>query len=210
MTALTLVRHGQSRWNVEGRIQGQTDVPLSALGEQQAEAVGARLAGTRVDAVYASPLRRAFDTAGAIARHHRVDVRIVAALTEIHHGEWQGLTEAEIAEADGDRLRLWNLLPGRVQMPGGERLFDVRQRALQAAREIVAAHAHGAVVVVTHDVVVRVIVAEILGLDYDHLARLVVNNTGLTVIEYDGGAGRILTLNDTAHLTHLRDGQTVE
>ncbi len=201
-TRLVLIRHGQSQWNLEGRIQGQTDVPLSELGERQAEAVSKRLASEKIGALYASPLRRALHTAEVIDRHHGLGVRIEPVLTEIDHGLWQGRTEAEIEATDGERLRQWQLVPGRVQMPDGERLYDVRRRALGAIRAIAASHQGRTIVIVSHELVIKIILAEVLGMDYDHLGRLVVANTSLSIVESEGDPrlGQVLVLNDTAHL----------
>jgi len=203
---ILLIRHGQSRWNREGRLQGQLDVPLSAQGERQAEAVARRLGGVALAAVYTSPLRRALATADAIARPHGLPVRIIPELTEIDHGDWEGRTLAEIAASDRERLALWTSLPGRVRMPGGERLFDVRQRSLAAVAALAARHAGQVAAVVSHEVVIKVVVAEALGLDYDHLPRVQIDNAALTTVEYDGGRARLLTLNDTAHLAGSEDG----
>ncbi|MDQ7844346.1 MAG: histidine phosphatase family protein [Armatimonadota bacterium] len=200
---LLLIRHGQSRWNAEGRLQGQLDVPLSALGERQAEALARRLGDLALAAVYASPLRRALATAEAIARPHGLPVRTVPEFIEIDHGAWQGRSLAEVAASDRDRLRLWTSVPGRVRMPGGERLFDVRQRALAAVAALAARHVGQIAAAVSHEVVIKVVVAEALGLDYDHLGRMQIDNAALTTVEYEGGRARLLTLNDTAHLADL-------
>lgn len=203
MTRVVLVRHGQSSWNAAGRIQGQLDSPLSALGRRQAGAVADRLAGVGLAAVYSSPLRRAQETAVAVAQRHGLPVTAVTDLTEIDHGRWQGLTEAEIAAQDRERLHLWNLVPGRVRMPDGERLYDVRRRAQREVRMLVASHADQAIAVVSHDIVVKVLVADVLGMDYDHLGRLVVDNGSISIAEYANGCGRVTVLNDTAHLAAL-------
>lgn len=204
-TRLLLIRHGESRWNVEGRIQGQLDVPLSGRGERQAEAIARRLREVPVAAIYASPLRRAQATAEAIAGVHGLPLRTVPQLTEIDHGDWQGRTVAEIAAADRDRFGLWSRLPGRVRMPNGERLFDVRQRVLAALGTMAGSHEGHTIAVVSHEVVIKVIVAETVGLDYDHLSRIEIDNAGLTVIAYAGGEEHLLTLNDTAHLAGLEE-----
>ena len=201
-TRLLMVRHGQSQWNLEGRIQGQTDVPLSELGVRQAEAVGNRLATEVIGAVYASPLRRAMHTAEVIDRHHGLGIRIEPVLTEIDHGLWQGRTEAEIEETDGERLRQWQLVPGRVQMPDGERLYDVRRRALGTIRTIAASHPGRSIVIVSHELVIKIVLAEVLGMDYDHLGRFAIANTSLSIVECDGDPrlGQVLVMNETSHL----------
>lgn len=199
-TRILLIRHGQSRWNVDRRVQGQTDVPLTPLGQAQAAALARRLASLPLAAVYSSPLRRARETAEAVARPHGLPVVTLAGLVEIDHGRWQGLTWAEVAARDSERYALWQRLPGRVVMPGGERLFDVRTRALEAVRGVVAAHPGATAALVSHEVVLRVLLGEALGMDYDHLGRLVLDNGGISVVEYGAGPPVVVTVNDTAHL----------
>ena len=95
---LYCVRHGESTHNAEGRIQGQADIPLSDFGRRQSEAVAEALAALAIDAVYASPLRRALETAEIIARRVQLDVRTDARLMEIHAGIFQNRMRAEIQE----------------------------------------------------------------------------------------------------------------
>jgi phosphoserine phosphatase len=197
---LLLVRHGQSSWNREGRIQGQTDVPLSDEGRRQAEAAARRLRSTTLAGIYSSPLCRAHDTAMAIAQPHALAVTSIPDLAEIQHGMWEGLTLTEIAAKDGERLRQWNETPGRVRMPSGEALRDVRQRSLSAVRVLATRHGGDVICVVSHEIVIKVIVAEVLGMDYDHLMRFAIDNCAVTTVDYDGRVGQVVTLNDMTHL----------
>jgi probable phosphoglycerate mutase len=156
-TEVLVVRHGQSTWNASGRWQGQADPPLSELGARQAAQAGARLRlglgadRAPVDAVWASDLARARDTAGiigaALGLHARVDER----LRERHAGPWQGMTRAQIEEQ-------WpgHLATGR-RPEGYEPDDEVLARALAALGEIAIAHAAEHVVVVTHGGIVRTI-----------------------------------------------------
>ena len=139
---LVLVRHGESTWIVEGRFQGRGDPPLSALGERQAELVAARLArrddpvplpvpvGPPV-AIWHSPLRRAAQTAAAIAAAQPQGVELVANddLTELAQGEWEGRTRDEIMTNWGDELEAWRRSPVTSHAPGGESLADAAVRA---------------------------------------------------------------------------------
>ena len=117
---LVVVRHGQTDWNVEERYQGQLDLPLNAVGRTQAEALKRRLAGTQFDTAYSSPLRRAFETAQIIAG----ELPLIAdtRLSEIHHGDWQGKTKADIEERWLLHLTSHTGRPGpRYPSPGGLR-----------------------------------------------------------------------------------------
>ncbi|MDU0826177.1 MAG: histidine phosphatase family protein, partial [Negativicoccus succinicivorans] len=104
MLRLLLARHGETKWNLEGRYQGQVDTELSELGQTQGEKLGESLRAVPIDAVLASPLRRARETAEYCAKWHGLPVVADADLTEIAHGAWEGKLVAEVAHADGDRL----------------------------------------------------------------------------------------------------------
>ena len=200
VTRLLIIRHGQSLWNEAGRIQGQQDIALSALGLRQAEALGNRLRAAHLDAIYASPLLRARQTAAAIAGPHGMDVRLEPDLAEIHHGMWEGMTEADVATQFGDLLDLWRTRPSQVQMPGGEHFVDCQARGLAAVERIAAAHPAQTVAVVTHDVVVKAVIAHVLGLDADHITRFNVDNTGVSVVTYGPDGAVVQCVNDTGRL----------
>lgn len=142
MTTVLLVRHGETDWNRDRRLQGQTDVPLNDAGRAQAAALARELAGTEVDAVYSSDLARSLETARAIAEPHGLEVVTRAALRERHFGSWEGLTDEEI------RARF----PEAATGPWGdaETHEQLTERVLAALHEIAASHPGGVVVVVTH------------------------------------------------------------
>ncbi|MFN8472439.1 MAG: histidine phosphatase family protein [Anaerolineae bacterium] len=202
-TRLLVIRHGQSLWNQAGIIQGQQDIALSEMGERQAAAIGGRLRTAPLAAVYASPLCRALQTAVAVAEPHGLVPHTDPDLAEIHHGEWEGLTEADVARSYGELLELWLTRPAQVQMPEGEHYADVRERGLRAIERIVAAHPGQMVAVVTHDVIVRVVIANALSLPDDHVTRFMVNNAALNVIEYGPNGPMVLCVNDTSHLENV-------
>lgn len=149
MTRLALVRHGQTDWNIERRIQGSSDIPLNDTGRTQAAATGAVLADERWDAVYSSPLGRAMETARIIARSLGADEpRPVAGLEERSYGEAEGMTgEAILAR-----------YPEGTPVPGRESRASVVVRALAALRRLGKAHPGGALVVVTHGAVISSLV----------------------------------------------------
>ena len=127
---ILLARHGETPWNAEGRYQGQIDIPLSPIGEAQAQALGARLASVDITRAVASPLSRAQRTAQLALGSDRAAMLLTEPdLQEIAHGEWEGLLASEINEKDPSRLRAWREEPDTVLMPGGESLRLVLDRS---------------------------------------------------------------------------------
>ncbi|MCR4400303.1 MAG: histidine phosphatase family protein, partial [Syntrophomonadaceae bacterium] len=121
-----LVRHGETHWNRERRYQGWTDIGLNERGWLQAAALARRLRPLRLAAVYASGLRRAVETARAIAEPRRLQVQTMACFREMRFGDWEGLTAEEIQERFGAATyALWLQDPSRVTIPGGETLGEL-------------------------------------------------------------------------------------
>jgi alpha-ribazole phosphatase len=201
MLKLYLVRHGESAWNVKHLYTGQTDVPLSQLGEIQAARVAGKLSGLSFDAVYASPLKRAHDTAKPIAAALEMPLRLDARLAEIHHGAWEGNPAAVIREQYADEYLAWRTQPHRVQMPDGESLEDVSNRVQEFLQEVLAEHSDGSVLIVSHDAVLRVIVLQTLLMGLEFFWRWRFDNASLSVVERMGdGHFRLALLNEVHHL----------
>lgn len=202
---LILVRHGESEWNRIGRYQGQEDAPLSELGLRQAEALASRLASEKLDAVYSSPLQRARRTAEAIGRFHTgITIQEDGALLEIHHGAWQGLYAADVRERYADMLEEWRTFPTRCQMPGGESFSNILKRTLNFRERVCQQHnADATVVVSTHDVVVKILIADALGMHMDRINRLWITNASISVVEYTDDLPFLVSLSEACHLGHL-------
>ena len=200
-TRFILVRHGQTAWNRVERFRGRADVPLNETGLAQAAATGQRIAAAwQPSAVYASPLSRAVATAQAIAAHFALPVTPLDGLVDIHYGDWQGLTPEEARARWPDLVKAWYTAPATVQIPGGESLAGLRERALAAIRELTARHADQTVVLVSHTVVNRVILLAILGLGNDRFWRLRQDNCAINVFDAEGGDFTLVSINDTCHL----------
>ena len=129
MTEIILARHGETEWNVEEVFRGQIDVELNQNGLKQAELLAESLSGVKIEAVYSSPLKRAAKTAEAIARRHKLKVEIAPDLTDCHFGRWQGLHLREVRDKYKKLYDQWAESPQLVQMPEGENLGEVRERA---------------------------------------------------------------------------------
>ena len=211
MTRIVLVRHGQTAWNREVRFRGQADVELDEFGLQQAQATGRYLV-TRwpVVAVYASPLRRATQTAEAIARAHGLTAHPLEGLLDINFGEWQGLSPDEVAQRYPALYRAWWEAPHTVHFPGGERLDDVRNRIVAALSDVVARHPEQAVALVSHTVANRVLLCAVLGWGNDRFWRLRQETCAVNVFDAeDDGTFTIVLLNDTCHLQGLSESERI-
>jgi broad specificity phosphatase PhoE len=228
---LLLARHGQSLWNEVRKFQGGTDVELSALGRRQAEALGRAVRGRRLAAAYVSPMQCAYETATIALEGTCVPLVPVDELRELSLGEWEGCTVDEVSAREGDPYRRWVRAPLDCPPPGAEALPEVCGRVLRAIDRIVAARSmdwgprdgpqtprrsgrpggaeapldsarDGEVLIVAHGGVISVYLCHLLGCSFNTLWRLRVDNCSLTTVE----PPRIVTLNDTTHLSFQRAG----
>ena len=201
---ILLARHGETPWNAEGRYQGQIDIPLSPVGEGQANALGQRLKDVRIDRAVASPLSRAQLTARLALGDARADMlQSDADLQEIAHGEWEGLLASEIQQKDPARLLAWREEPENVLMPGGESLRQVLDRSWRGlARATEGLGEDDTLLVVAHDAVNRVLLCRILGLPIARLWTFRQAPTTLNLLEGPSVEQlEVVRLNDCAHHT---------
>ncbi|MHB8687866.1 MAG: histidine phosphatase family protein [Candidatus Dormibacteraceae bacterium] len=195
-----LVRHGQSTWNREHRIQGQLDPPLSAEGRTQAELLGRRLAGRRVAGFYSSDLKRAWETAQAIGAAIGQDPEPVPGVREIYLGEWEGLRTDEIAQRFPEAWARWSEEPDWDLVPGGEGAAPFEARVVTALDAILERHPHRDVLVVTHGGVIQVALHRVVDRPSHGLFPFKIQNASISVIEKRDGRMIIDGSNDVAHL----------
>lgn len=183
MQRLILWRHGRTPWNAEHRFQGQTDVPLDAVGLAQAERAAELLATMNPHAIVASDLSRAAVTAEALARRTGLAVEVDPDLRETFAGEWQGLTRAEIVDRYGDALVQW-AAGADVRPGGGETRLEVAARTVGALeRALTRVPDDGVLVAVTHGGAARAAIGALLGLPPEHWAALgVLTNCAWSVL----------------------------
>ena len=200
-TRILLVRHGATVSSGEDSFNGETDIPLSELGRDEARALGRRLAEERIDAFYSSPLSRAMETARLVAAPHGKEVVPLPDLREVSHGRWEGRLRAEVEELYPEEYRRWEADPFSFAPSGGETGLAVTARAVPAVLGIVAAHAGQRVLVVSHKATIRLLLASLLGLDpRRYRDRLDCSPAGLSVLEFREAAGaRLALFNDTSH-----------
>lgn len=199
-TTLLLVRHAQTASNTKGRYMGWIDEDLSEKGVWQADQLSQRLSQWPISAIFSSPLNRALRTAEIVASPHDLTIQKLDGLGEIRIGAWEGKLAEEIAQKFPELWRAWRTDPSDIQMPGGESLVQVKERATSALETIMRDNQGQQVLAVTHDAIVRLLVAYCLQVSTSIYRRLEVTNTSLTVIQRTGDRYRLRLLNDTGHL----------
>jgi broad specificity phosphatase PhoE len=205
-----LIRHGESVSNLEGRVQGQEDVELSALGIRQAEAVAAwglqTAASEPIAEVWSSPLRRAFETATRIAAATGLPVRVDEQLRELHAGVFQGHLWADLEARFPEEVARWRSGDATYAIPGGESREQLAARG-RAALESLAARPVGGMIVVAHGGILTAALGSLVGRSHPLLAAAAerpftklpaLANCSVTRIEWPGP--RLVSFNDTSHL----------
>lgn len=203
-TLVLLVRHGQTPTTgkvLPGRAPG---LHLADAGVQQAERAAARIAElSKVDAIYASPLERARETAAPIAAARGMKVKVDKGLLECDFGEWTG---AELKKLM--KLPEWGTVqraPSTFTFPGGESFTAMQTRIVSAVDRLRAAHPGGVVVCVSHADPIKALVAHAMGTHIDLFQRIVISTCSVTAIAYGMGAPVVLTVNSTGgSLAELR------
>lgn len=200
-TRVFLVRHGATVLTAEDRFAGETDVPLSDEGREQAGKLAARLASEPIAAVYASPMSRTVETARILAAAHGHEVVRRDAFREISHGRWEERTRAEVEAMYPDEYAKWEHDPYTFAPEGGETGLCVTARALPAMLEIVAAHAGSHVIVVSHKATIRLLISALLGFDpRTYRDRLDQSPAALNILDFkDPTRPRLTLFNDTSH-----------
>ena len=200
LTRVVAVRHGETAWNVQTRIQGQLDIGLNAIGRRQAERLGRALANESLDAIYASDLQRAADTARAVAEQAGVAVLTDAALRERGFGSFEGLTWAEVEQHHPDESRRWRERDASFGPPGGETLALFYERAVGALAAIAARHRGQHIAIVTHGGVLDALyrAASRIALDAPRTWQL--GNASINRVLHGEQGFTLVGWNDSLHL----------
>jgi phosphoserine phosphatase len=195
-----LARHAETEWNRVRRVQGISDVALNERGLAQAASLAARFAAEPIEAVYASPLARARQTAEAVAARHGLEVQIVADLSEFDQGVLEGRYLSDIAVEYPELLAAFAKQPGEVRIPGGETLAEVQVRAWRAFTYLLERHPQGSIVAVSHNMTLLTLLCRFLGMSLDRFRRLTQSSTGVTSFERGIQGLHLRVLNDISHL----------
>lgn len=199
------VRHGQTEWNRAGRIQGQTDSPLTDVGRAQARATAGVLRGRSAVALYTSDLGRARATADALGAALDLKPRPDARLRELHYGILEGKTWREVETEHPDLYRTIRGGSPDVRPPGGESRRDMVGRALEFLADIHRTHADEEVVVVSHGGVVAYVLRTVLQIPYEARPRFRTPNCSISTFIHDGLDWRLQTWSRIDHLEPIAD-----
>lgn len=170
------------------------------MGRKQAESLGLSLKETDISAIYSSPLKRALDTARAIASHHQLAVQVEPDLREIEAGELEGVPIAELATNFSQFLVQWRQGGGSEKLPGGESVVDLGNRVWSAIQHIIDKHKQGTVVVVSHYFVILTIICKALGLPMTHIERIRIQIGSMSVLDFGDKRPCLVSLGDACHL----------
>lgn len=199
-TRIYLIRHGQVEGHEEKRYNGQVNVSLTQLGEEQSDRVCDCLADVSLDAVYSSDLDRSRYCAELVASAHGLTVNADASLRELHLGDWEGRTWAELQEAYPDdwQARLKDLV--NFQVPGGESLQDAADRILPTVRQIITNHPGGNIALVAHGGANRIVLLEAIGAPLTQAFSIEQDFGCLNIIDYFADHNSVVKLlNGMAH-----------
>ena len=206
MLTLILVRHGESRANNEKFFAGQLDVELSELGRKQADMTAKYVTEAyKIDKIYSSTLRRAYDTATAIAERTGLDIIPRDDLREINSGKWQGLHFDELEEKYTESYGVWLHDIGNAKTPEGESVKELYERAWSAIEAIAKENPSGTVAVSTHATPIRAIICRLRGYTAENMKNIPWgSNASIAIIEFDGEEWQIKLEGYDDHLATLK------
>jgi len=200
MTHLVLIRHGETLWNQQHRMQGHTDSPLTETGARQARLLAQRLAQMEFTALYSSDSGRALETARSVATATGHEVIVDSRLRERNFGVFEGLTGKEMHTLHPDAFTRFKTLDPEFVVPGGESAVAFRDRALGCLREIVTRHTDKVAVVVTHGLVLDMVYRAAYRIPLDEPRTFELMNAGINRCRYNRDIWQVDVWADGSHL----------
>ncbi|KKQ92366.1 MAG: Phosphoglycerate mutase [Candidatus Woesebacteria bacterium GW2011_GWA2_40_7] len=202
MAKTYLVRHGESVANTKGIYQGQTfNTPLSDMGKLQAKALAKYFGGVEIRKILASPLLRTKQTAQEVADLKNIEVIDTLDVIETNHSEWEGVNKKIIEEKWPDVYKTWMETPADAKFPKGETFLETQERIINWWEGMTKNEEN--TLVVTHDNIIRILVAHALGLLLNNIWKFELNPAAVTVIETNGNNQRLIALDEKKHLQNL-------
>lgn len=198
---LFLIRHAESVWNRERRIQGSEDPGLSEEGIRQAESLAKILKRENIQIIYASGLKRCAQTAKAISKQTKAPIEFLSEIEEIILGDWQGKTAEQVKREYPKIYNDWLDSPSKAKIPGWEGIAKFTRRVHKAFDFIISSNSANSICVVTHWGVIAAYLSKILNTDFDRFFKGIrIDNCSLSKITYDGKSAIVQYINDTRHL----------
>jgi broad specificity phosphatase PhoE len=195
---LILVRHGETLWNKEGRIQGTSDIELSPVGIEQARLLALSLKDQTIGAIHASPLKRALQTAEIINEFHHHEIQTHQDLMEMDQGDFEGFSFKELMACEKEFLNKWIADPASVKMPNGESLIQLQERAWRALETIINKEENA--LVVAHNFTIAVILCRMRNISLSEFRSTCVGTASKTIVRLQNGEAFIEAINDRSHL----------
>lgn len=198
-----LIRHGQTDWNIQGKIQGSHDIPLNGTGLKQAEMLAAGMESRPVKKIFTSTLKRAMATAEALGSRQEAEIIPMPQLIEVEFGKWEGLTWEEIENRYPKEYRHWVSDPAQAAPPGGESQKEIINRCKTALNEIIKqTGGREDIAVVSHGATLAWLVSLMLGPDVED-ESMIVENASITTVHYSPLTEifTVMEKNDTSHMT---------
>ena len=196
---LILVRHGETPWNKEGRIQGTSDIELSDTGIEQARKLALSLKDSKIEAIHASPLKRAYRTAEIINSFHGRNIEVHPELMEMDQGDFEGLSFQELLACEKEFIHRWIADPASVKMPRGESLAELQDRVWPTVEKIIAGGRNA--LIVAHNFIIAAILCRIRDISLSEFRSTCVDTASRTVIRFRDGRANIEVMSDRSHLT---------
>jgi len=195
-----LTRHGQTEWNLAGRMQGRLNSNLTQLGEDQAKWLGKRLESTPIDIICSSSSGRAYDTAKLIKGDRSIDIECYDDLQEVYLADWQGMSHDDIEAQHGNQFNYYWREPEKFQPEGKESFEALIKRGSQVFNEIIKIHEGKDILIVSHGVLLKAIFAYIKSLEIKEFwSGPFMQSTCLNVLEVENGKVTILEEGNVEH-----------
>ena len=203
MTRVIIVRHCEAEGNKARVFQGHTDADVSENGRVQLELLSVRCRNMHMDAIYSSPLKRAYATAEAINRYHHLPIQIAPGLIGIGRGEWEGEKWVQLPDLYPEQAHAWNCEPWNFATKNGESMRHVYNRVWEAVCRIVKANPGKTVCITSHGCAIRNLLCRCMNKPIEELNTVDwVDNTGISIVDFDEEMHpQIVLLNDASHLT---------
>ena len=198
---LTLIRHGESVFNSQKKIQGKLDSSLTQTGISQTKLLSQHVKNENknYDAIFSSPLKRAFETAHIISKHLELSLNVVENLKEINLGEWEGKFIEEIKKKESEAFENFISNPLKYFIPSGENPLDFQKRVVSSINNILNSDDEN-ILIVSHAGTINVFLCHVLNLNLNYMWKMHIENTSITEIVFNNFLPRVVLFNDICHL----------
>ena len=210
MLDVYLVRHGQTAWNKDKMFRGRHDVPLNEQGRREAACARDALKAIAPAAIYTSPLSRAQETAIILNEPHKMNIHLESPFVDIDYGEWTGIKDVAVQKGFPEMHRLWTQEPEWVRFPRGETLSEVSNRAWTRFSELCGACDHSPLIVVSHRVVLKLLLAKLKNLSEANFWEIQVDTASITHVKVYNDIWSIVAENRVGHLAGLDARETTD